>query len=94
MGLFDRFKKRVKEVAEEVDSEALTATEDSAEGKLALKTSAVHEDEWEDADTEELDQTLPPIEEEKFEDDDWDDEDEDDWDDDDDDWDEDDDAEE
>lgn len=73
MGLFDRFKKRVKEVAEEVDSEALTATEDSAEGKLALKTSAVHEDEWEDADTEELDQTLPPIEEEKFEDDDWDD---------------------
>ena len=73
MGLFDRFKKRVKEVAEEVDSEALTAAEDSAEGKLALKTSAVHEDEWEDADTEELDQTLPPIEEEKFEDDDWDD---------------------
>ena len=73
MGLFDRFKKRVKEVAEEVDSEALTAAEDSAEGKLALKTSAVDEDEWEDADTEELDQTLPPIEEEKFEDDDWDD---------------------
>ncbi len=73
MGLFDRFKKRVKEVAEEVDSEALTATEDSAEGKLALKTSAVHEDEWEDADTEELNQALPPIEEEKIEDDDWDD---------------------
>lgn len=73
MGLFDRFKKRVKEVAEEVDSEALTATEDSAEGKLALKTSAVHEDEWEDADTEELNQALPPIEEEKTEDDDWDD---------------------
>ncbi len=73
MGLFDRFKKRVKEVAEEVDSEALTATEDSEEGKLALETSAVHEDEWEDTDTEELDQDLPLIEEEKFEDDDWDD---------------------
>ena len=73
MGLFDRFKKRVKEVAEEVDSEALTATEDSEEGKLALETSAVHEDEWEDTDTEELDQHLPLIEEEKFEDDDWDD---------------------
>ena len=40
MGLFDRFKKRVKEVAEEIDSDALTAQEDSVEGKAALETSS------------------------------------------------------
>ena len=38
MGLFDRFKRRVQEVAEDVDSEELTATEDSEEGQVALQT--------------------------------------------------------
>ena len=33
MGLFDRFKRRVKEVADEVDTESLTVTEDSNEAK-------------------------------------------------------------
>ena len=33
MGLFDRFKRRVKEVADEVDTESLTVTEDSIEAK-------------------------------------------------------------
>ena len=34
MGLFDRFKRRVQEVAEDVDSDELTATEDSEEGQV------------------------------------------------------------
>ena len=33
MGLFDRFKRRVKEVADEVNTEDLTVTEDSLEGQ-------------------------------------------------------------
>ena len=72
MGLFDRFKKRVKEVAEEVDSDALTAMEDSEEGVAALESSKHIEEDWEDNASE--------IEEERFEeptaeslDDDWDD---------------------
>ena len=48
MGLFDRFKKRVKEVAEEVDSEALTAMEDSEEGVAAIESSKHVEEDWED----------------------------------------------
>ncbi len=73
MGLFDRFKKRVKEVAEEVDSDALTATEDSEEGKAALETSVHNEEEWEDVDTDETEQSLTSFEEEQSGDDDWDD---------------------
>ena len=46
MGLFDRFKKRVKEVANEVDSEALTVNEDSAEGRAALESSRVVDEDW------------------------------------------------
>ena len=48
MGLFDRFKKRVKEVANEVDSEALTANEDSAEGRAALASSQVVDEDWDE----------------------------------------------
>ena len=33
MGLFDRFKRRVKEVSDEVDTEELTVAEDSVEGQ-------------------------------------------------------------
>ena len=53
MGLFDRFKKRVKEVAEEVDSDALTAVEDSEEGIAAIETSLHIEEDWEQEDPEE-----------------------------------------
>ena len=56
MGLFDRFKKRVKEVAEDVDSDALTAMEDSEEGAAALESSKHIEEDWED--------DVPEIEEE------------------------------
>ena len=74
MGLFDRFKKRVKEVAEEVDSEALTAVEDSEEGIAAIETSRNIEEDWEE-------ETFEETFEEEFEeptpsesqDDDWDD---------------------
>lgn len=72
MGLFDRFKKRVKEVAEEIDSDALTAQEDSVEGKAALETSSMIEEEWEE-DVPEEPHTLPPETLEESSDDDWDD---------------------
>ena len=72
MGLFDRFKKRVKEVAEEIDSDALTALEDSVEGKAALETSSMIEEEWEE-DVPEEPHTLPPETLEESSDDDWDD---------------------
>ena len=72
MGLFDRFKKRVKEVAEEVDSDALTAVEDSEEGVAALESITPIEDDWEE--------DIPDVEHEPNEetviesqDDDWDD---------------------
>ena len=48
MGLFDRFKKRVQEVAEEVDSDALTADADSQEGKAAIEVSKHIEEDWEE----------------------------------------------
>ena len=36
MGLFDRFKRKVKQAAEEVDVDALLADEESEEGKEAV----------------------------------------------------------
>ena len=71
MGLFDRFKKRVKEVAEEVDSEALTAVEDSEEGIAAIETSRNIEEDWEEETFEEEFEEPTPSE---SQDDDWDDE--------------------
>ena len=70
MGLFDRFKKRVQEVAEEVDSDALTADADSQEGKAAIEVSKHIEEDW-DEDIEDV----PIVEEPQVEsiDDDWDD---------------------
>jgi len=72
MGLFDRFKKRVKEVAEEVDSDALTAVEESDEAVAALNSRSLVDDEWEKDDSE---SEIEPIEETVAEssDDDWDD---------------------
>lgn len=73
MGLFDRFKKRVKEVAEEIDSDALTANEESAEGKAALEASNPVNEEWED-DVFEAQEELPEVvDTTSSSDDDWDD---------------------
>ena len=55
MGLFDRFKRRVKEVADEVNTEDLTVTEDSTEGQeiIAAQNQAqediiqTDDDDWE-----------------------------------------------
>ncbi|MGB1897493.1 MAG: signal recognition particle-docking protein FtsY [Candidatus Poseidoniaceae archaeon] len=74
MGLFDRFKKRVKEVAEEVDSEALTAVEDSEEGIAAIETSRIIEEDWEEETLEEEVEEPTPIESQDDDWDDWDDE--------------------
>ncbi|OUV38915.1 MAG: signal recognition particle-docking protein FtsY [Methanobacteriota archaeon] len=74
MGLFDRFKKRVKEVAEEVDSEALTAVEDSEEGIAAIETSRYIEEDWEEETFEEEFEEPTPSESQDEDWDDWDDE--------------------
>ena len=74
MGLFDRFKKRVKEVAEEVDSEALTAVEDSEEGIAAIETSRNIEEDWEEETFEEEFKEPTPSESQDDDWDDWDDE--------------------
>lgn len=74
MGLFDRFKKRVKEVAEEVDSEALTAVEDSEEGIAAIETSRNIEEDWEEETFEEEFEEPTPSESQDDDWDDWDDE--------------------
>jgi fused signal recognition particle receptor len=59
MGLFDRFRKRIHEVADETDSEALSVTADSEEGKAYLSSTQVEppleEDEWDDVDDVEAD---------------------------------------
>ena len=36
MGFFDRFRKRIKEVADDADIESLTAEEDSEEAQAAI----------------------------------------------------------
>ena len=74
MGLFDRFKKRVKEVAEEVDSEALTAVEDSEEGVAAIENSRNIEEDWEEETFEEEFEEPSPSESQDDDWDDWDDE--------------------
>ena len=77
MGLFDRFKKRVQEVAEEVDSEALTADVDSQEGKAAIEVSKHIEEDWEEDIEEEIIEEEPQVEASDDDWDDWDDEEED-----------------
>ncbi len=78
MGLFDRFKKRVREVAEETDEEELTAPEDSQEASDAIQEANVAEEEidnedWDDI--EELDEIKPTTSHSDDEDwDDWDEE--------------------
>ena len=41
MGLFDRFRRRVTDLSETVDLDALTAEEDSEEGRAALRVQAL-----------------------------------------------------
>ena len=78
MGLFDRFKKRVKEVADEVDSEALTVVEDSQEALAAIHASQQQQDDWEDNVEDEYEESVESEPSRASDDDDWDDWDEDD----------------
>ena len=50
MGFFDRFKKRVKEVADETDMDALTAEEGTQEAEEAIATTPPGpiEEDWDD----------------------------------------------
>ena len=72
MGHFDRFKRRVKEVANEVDSEALTVNEDSAEGRAAIESSRVVDEDWDEVPEEDMNALALP-DETSSADDDWDD---------------------
>lgn len=88
MGLFDRFKKRVTEVAEQTDADALSAEPDSPEAKAALASvrnqsqepphqskAPVSEDVVEAEDEwDDLTEPTPSAEDEEEEWDDWDDE--------------------
>ena len=78
MGLFDRFKKRVQEVAEEVDSDALTADADSQEGIAAIEVSKHIEEDWDEEIEDEPIVEEPQVEPVDDDWDDWDDEEEDD----------------
>ncbi|MDP6906909.1 MAG: signal recognition particle-docking protein FtsY [Candidatus Thalassarchaeaceae archaeon] len=60
MGFFDRFRKRVKEVAEDTDLESLTVEEDSAEGIEALATPTPSEQVEEDWDN--IEEIEAPVE--------------------------------
>ena len=69
MGLFDRFRKRIHEVADETDGDALSVDATTEEAK-SLAPPQVSEDEWEEIDDED-----PPSEqvpEQEDVDDDWD----------------------
>ena len=69
MGFFDRFKKRVKEVVDDTDLDALTAEEGSeeAEEAMASTTPPTTEEEWDD-----ITEIETPIEEVPPEEDEWD----------------------
>ena len=69
MGFFDRFRKRVKEVADDTDLDALTAEEGTEEAEQAITESTPPpEDEWDDISAIEA----PTEEPEPTEDDEWD----------------------
>ena len=69
MGFFDRFKKRVKEVVDDTDLDALTAEEGSEEAEEAMASTAptITEEEWDD-----ITEIETPIEETPPEEDEWD----------------------
>ena len=66
MGLFDRFRKRVQEVAEEADDQALSVEASSEEAQSLLdKPQPPVEEEWEDVDA--VVETVQPVVEEEDE---------------------------
>jgi len=75
MGFFDRFKKRVKEVADETDMDALTAEEGTQEAEEAI-ASMPPEPIEEEEDWDDISEIEAPVEEQADDDewDDWDDE--------------------
>jgi fused signal recognition particle receptor len=72
MGFFDRFKKRVKEVADETDMDALTAEEGTQEAEEAIASlppePIEEEEEWDN-----ISEIEAPVEEQAADEDDWDD---------------------
>jgi fused signal recognition particle receptor len=78
MGLFDRFRKRITEVADEADDDALSVAEDSQEAKELLavqeKDASPNEDEdWDDVDEPLPEPEQPPVSTEEEDWDSWDD---------------------
>ncbi len=77
MGLFDRFRKRVHEVADDADGDALSVDADSKEAQEVIERhlhpTASAEEEWEDLDdVPDVEEAFSPSEEPEEGDDDWD----------------------
>ena len=78
MGLFDRFRKRITEVADEADDDALSVAEDSQEAKELLavqeKDASPNEaEDWDDVDEPLPEPEQPPVSTEEEDWDSWDD---------------------
>ena len=72
MGLFDRFKKRVKDVVDETDETTLSVEADSKEGQAALQQPVEAAEEWEDLDLiDSAPEVAAPVQEDDW--DEWDD---------------------
>jgi fused signal recognition particle receptor len=82
MGLFDKFRKRIHEVADETDGDALSVEAESAEGEALVAQQATEatyttspDDEWDDvaqAEREDVPEPSPDTDESEEEEDEWD----------------------
>ena len=78
MGLFDRFRSRVRDAADQIDVEQMLASEDTEEAQQAIKkASVVHSVEESEEDWDEEEVEYAPVEQPEPQDGDWDDWDED-----------------
>ena len=71
MGLFDRFRKRIHEVAEETDDEALSVDVEAEEAKALIAKPPTDDDEWDDVDVLEDEPSVMAPQESTSDDDDW-----------------------
>ena len=77
MGLFDRFRSRVRDAAEQIDVEQMLASEDTEEAQQAIKKASVMHSVEESEEGWEEEVEYAPVEQPESQDDDWDDWDED-----------------
>ena len=73
MGLFDRFRSRVRDAAEQIDVEQMLASEDTEEAQQAIKKASVMHSVEESEEGWEEEVEYAPVEQPESQDDDWDD---------------------